>query len=63
VYVDDPETKGEFTLVHSGCASKMIHPQWMWTMKPGVFIPFNGSTRFTSFQNVGDWSSECRDLS
>jgi hypothetical protein len=27
VYVDDPETKGEFTLVHSGCASKMIHPQ------------------------------------
>jgi hypothetical protein len=53
--------KGEFTFLHFGCASKMIHPQWMWTMKAEVFISFNGSIRFTSFKNVGDWNSECRD--
>jgi len=46
---------------HSGCASKTIHPQWMWKMKAGVFITFNGSIRFTSFQNVGNWNGECRD--
>jgi hypothetical protein len=53
--------KDEFTLLHFGCASKMIHPQWMWTMKAGVFIPFNSSIHFTSFQTVGDWSGECWD--
>jgi hypothetical protein len=47
-------SEGKFTLLHFGCASKMIHRQWMWMMKAGVFIPFNGSICFISFQNVGD---------